>query len=89
MNKEKKQIDFTFKEAKEVAINHLLILAEFMENLHDAVPNKFPIEWAFNLRSLGLKVQQSHTPCLTENDVGQVLDLAYQVTHATQIQLYS
>lgn len=87
--KEKKQTEFTFKEAKEVSINHLSILAEFMEGLHDAVPN-IPIEWALNLRMLGFKIQRAQSPCLTENDIIQVSDLANQLIYAnpdTTLQL--
>ena len=88
--KEKKQTELTFKEAKEVSINLLSILAEFMEGLHDTVPNKFPIEWVLNLRKLGLKIHRANSPCLTEKDIRQVLDLALQLTHAnpdTTLQL--
>jgi hypothetical protein len=78
----KKQTDFSFDEAKKVATHHLSALASFMENMHDTLHNKVPLDWAILLRTVEMKVSQASSPCLYEKDEQLIVDLARQLIQA-------
>jgi hypothetical protein len=77
----KKQTDFTFDEAKKVAIHHLSEVANFMENLNNMFPSKVPLLWAIHLRTIEAKVNQSSNPCLIEKEIELIQDLAKSLIH--------
>jgi len=78
----RKQTDFSFDKAKSVATHHLLELARFMENMHNTLPSKVPLNWAIELQTLEMKVSQASSPCLHEYDIRQIWDLAQQLIQA-------
>jgi CII-binding regulator of phage lambda lysogenization HflD len=78
----KKQTDFSFDEAKKAATQRLSALATFMENMNDELHDKVPLDWAITLRTLEMKVSQASSPCLNENDMQQIVNLAQQLIYA-------
>lgn len=72
----KKQTDFTFDEAKEIAIRNLSILASFAESMHDQLIGKVPLQLAIVLRTIEAKVRKASEPCLSDLEIRQVWDFA-------------
>lgn len=68
----KKQTEYTFDEAKKVAIESLSILADFAENLHNWFPEKALFEWVVVLRTTEAKVSRASGPCLSKVEIEQV-----------------
>lgn len=78
----KKQTDFTFDEAKEVAVRNLSVLASFAESMHDQTIGKVPLEWAIVLRTIEAKVRKTSGPCLSDLEIKQIWDFAQQLIQA-------
>jgi hypothetical protein len=62
-----------------VAVHHLSELAKFMQNMNDLLPSKVSLNWAIELQTLAERVKKASNPCLHENDVKQVWNLAQQL----------
>ena len=67
-----KQTDFTFADAKKIAIDRLSALASFAENLDSTFPTQGFLEWAIKLHMIEEKIKKASARCLLGSEINQI-----------------
>lgn len=75
----KNQTEFTFDEAKKVAIESLSVLATFAESLHNELLDKALLAWAITLRTIEAKVRKASGHCLTDSEIEEIWNFGQQL----------